>query len=100
MNGDLSTFHLGADIDLCLEVTSRTYSPQLGIHLVKVRGQYTLTVLHPSLHVGAALVDVVVGDPVLSDLAQVLEVRYRDTVSSDELAVFEEVVLCEVESRL
>ena len=76
INRDLSTSHLWADIDLRLEMTSGTHGPHFGKHLVKMRGQHALTVVHPALHVGTTLIDVVMGDPVLSDLAQVLEVGY------------------------
>lgn len=63
-------------------------------HLVKgveVRSQCLLALLQPALHVGPALVDVAVNNPVLCNLAEKRQVSDRDLVTSHKLLVLEEV---------
>lgn len=65
---------------------------------IKMRCKHFLAVIHPTLHVGPALVDVAVCDPVLGDFSEELQVRNGDLVSGYEfLAVLQEVVFHDVE---
>ena len=77
--------------------TTVPHTVQFGKDGIKVSRQDVLTILHPPLHVGSSLVDIVLGYPVLSTFAHELEVGYGDLVTSNKLPVFEEVCFDDVQ---
>lgn len=63
----------------------------------EMRGEAFLAVFYPALHVGSTFVDVTVGYPVLSHLSNEAEISYGDFIASNELVVFQEVRLDDVQ---
>lgn len=59
--------------------------------------KHSLAIFHPSLHIGTSFVDFAVGNPVLSDLSQELQVSNGDFISTNELFILQEVGLYNVQ---
>ena len=70
------------------------------VHLVQMRCEALLAVLHPSLHVRSPLAQVFVHQQILGHLAHKLQVRDADTVTAHKLSVFEKVILNNIQALL